>query len=149
MFMPASNPMPGIDAELETLIVCDAIAQSSGKYSLIGVFNRIWAAQFPCVWPALAVYLRIRLTAGKHQVQLQMIDADQQVVFSLPQAIDVNVEAADVTCEMPLNIPSLKFPAPGEYWFQCLVNQRLLDNISYQLILSHPPAPPPTAPQKD
>ncbi|MDZ4816975.1 MAG: hypothetical protein SGI71_11995 [Verrucomicrobiota bacterium] len=127
--------LPPWEGELECLLVCDAIANSSGKNSLIGVFNRIWASQFPCIYPHMSVYLRMRLTTGSYQFEIQIIDSDQHIIFRTNPPMEAVVGVDDVTREFSIHLSQIAFPNPGEYWFQCLVNGRVVESIFYRLVL--------------
>ncbi|MDX2226928.1 MAG: hypothetical protein SFY92_07560 [Verrucomicrobiae bacterium] len=129
--------------ELETILACDAIAHSSGKYTLVGVFDRIWAIKFPCTHGPLAIYLRLRLPLGQHKIEVQITDSDQRVIYKTQPPMEANVTLEDMTGEFPVGLAGVSFPLPDEYWVQCLVNGQIQANLSYRLVLmeAHPHPP--------
>ena len=53
-------------ATLDALLLCDSAARDgqTGKWTLVGVFDAVWAPQFPAVHQSMDVYFRLRVAAA-------------------------------------------------------------------------------------
>jgi len=66
------SPTPKINA----MLVCDYVIteQGTNKKSLIGVFENINAAQFPCIHHGLSVYIKMTDGQGTYRFRLELVD---------------------------------------------------------------------------
>ncbi len=131
------------------LHVCDEVIEDAktGKKSLIGLFNRIVSARFPCVHPKLHVFVSITGGRGRRRAELRCVNQSTRAVllssrgeisFSNPNAvIDVNFLLTNVT-----------FPEPGSYSFEFLCDGELVFDrlFTVQQARKGPPPGPPRPP---
>ena len=101
---------------LDALLLCDAAARDaqSGKWTLTGVFDAVWAAEFTAVHQVMDVYFRLRVT-GAPAVRLlcRAPDGTMQLLATIgmqPQARGL-VEGA-------VRVTGLQLAVPGEYRFE-------------------------------
>jgi len=118
--MPTINP-----PLLLALVLCDSTIREvgSGKISLIGTFNSLFAHHFPCVHPTLSVYAALSDGRGMVPCQLRMtcletgakvFGVNGQVDFKDPTSV---AELCFQFNQMPLEKPgiySIEFFADGE-----------------------------------
>jgi len=126
-------------------VACDyAIIDQHGKLSVLGMFERIWVAQFPVVHPRLHLVLRLkgqRTEIGVHPVQIRLVDdlgreilrGDGTVQIGAPPAGIAEVEAGAV---LAFDIP---LEHAGTYTFEITVDGRL--EATVPLMVSQIPAP--------
>ena len=135
--MPSSNP-----PVLLSLILCDTALREAGtnKISLIGTFNGLFAPNFPCVHPSLAVYIALTDGRGKVPCRLRMNALETgQEVFSLQG----QVEFKDPTgvADLIFQIQQLKFEQPGTYALDFIADGELLGTRKLRVQqIARPPA---------
>jgi hypothetical protein len=101
------------------LIVCDEVIEDklTSKKSLIGMFNRITAIEFPCKHLGLHVFVSLTGGRGERNVELRCVDqsnlkplfgAKGKIKFINPNAI----------VEINFHLQNAVFPKPGKYAFE-------------------------------
>lgn len=147
--------------EVEFAFLADAAdAPLGGKLYVLGAgINELGAAKFPTAHPTLVLVLKLRLHAAEcersHRLEIQFWDADGT---RLPPEMSAEFTAAqhpryktrDVFVQMVLNIIGLPLPAPGEYDFHIVVDDRHLKTLPLYVQLGppqtigEPPEPEPS-----
>ena len=115
-------------AALETpmglaLVVCDTIIEDklTGKKTLVGLFDRIQAGRFPCVHPAMTVFVSITGGRGKYPCEVVCRHQDEEsVAFSAKGHVALPSPQAVVDLVFRLN--GVRFPKPGAYWLHFKVD---------------------------
>lgn len=103
-----------------TLTIADVVHRdpSTGKFSLLGIYNTIAAPAFPTIHPSLGVYFALTDGRGKTPLTLRLVDAEEE----RPPVLTINavVDSRDPTqvLEAGYTFQRLEFPAPGEYLLQ-------------------------------
>lgn len=123
------------------VILCDSVIRESGtnKLSLIGTFNGIFAANFPCTHPSLCIYIAITEGRGKVPCKLRLIALeDNQLVFDLPGQIDFGGPTS--VGEMVFQLQHVRFEKTGVYAIEFWAGDDLLASrrLNAQK-LEHPP----------
>jgi len=107
-------------ATLDALLLCDSAARDAetGKWTLVGVFDAVWAPQFPAVHQSMDVYFRLRVT-GSAAVRLFCRPpsgaAHLLATLSVTPAPRGLVEGA-------VRVAGLELAVPGEYRFDLQVD---------------------------
>lgn len=105
---------------IEALLLCDVAQRDAqtGKWTLHGVFDAVWAAAYPATHQTLDVYFRVRIT-GAPRLDVVCRDPAGAVVFvtavAPPPAPRGLVEGA-------VRVLGLELAAPGEYRFELQVD---------------------------
>jgi hypothetical protein len=131
-------------------VACDyALIDQHGKLSVLGIFERIWVADFPAVHPRLHLVLRLkgrRTEIGEHTIVIRLVDdggrevlrGDGSVQIGEPPAGVLEVEAGAVlSFDVPLE-------RPGTYTFEIAVDGSL--EATVPITVSQIPAPAAPAP---
>lgn len=138
----------GLVPDVLSLIVCDQIIADrlTGKQSLIGMFSRIHAAQFPATQPHLCIYVALTDGRGKTPMVIRVVDSDdvrppvvrgQGVVdFKNPRAV----------ANLSLQFYGLVFPEPGQYRVQISCHGTLLREARLELVRARRRPRQPQAP---
>ncbi|MFN8545098.1 MAG: hypothetical protein U0807_12965 [Candidatus Binatia bacterium] len=102
--------------ELIALLTCDATAADPhGKITLYGLFDVIWATQFPMRHPQLAVFLKCRFPGpGEAQVLLESPEGEPLLALAPVRA------AAAGSVQVVYQLTNVEFPGPGVYHFRLL-----------------------------
>jgi hypothetical protein len=107
-------------ASLDAFLLCDSAARDgqTGKWTLVGVFDAVWAAQFPARHQSMDVYFRLRLT-GSPAVQLFCRTPAGDV--SLLATVGVNPAPRGLV-EGTVRVEGLELSEAGEYRFELQVD---------------------------
>jgi len=130
------------------MLVCDYVITEKGtnKKSLIGVFENINAAKFPCVHHGLCVYIKLTEAQGEYQFRLDMVDLKNDALIGKGQVPNpIRIANPLMTHELVFNLKSLKFPSPGEYEFRIFANDRIFGQKTFvvsEIQKKKPPIPP-------
>lgn len=106
------------------LLVCDLVIQdrATNKRTLVGLFDRLYANQFPCVHPQLSVFVSLTSGHGSYPCEIRCRHTESGV-----QAFSARgtVQMADPmqVVEMVFNLQGVRFPEPGQYWLECVVGE--------------------------
>lgn len=121
---------------LKAMLLCDQtiIEEGSRKRTLIGLFDRIKAAQFPIFHPAMSVYVQFRELEGKFDFALELYDIDENRVLHRGQIKDYVVKERSRDCELVFNLFSLKFDHAGDYEFRIYVNDLIFGQKSFKIL---------------
>lgn len=110
------------------MVVCDMIWRDSatGKSYLMGLFSNIRLAEFPSVFPMVAVHVALTDGHGKQKIRLRLVDVNEEREALFDR--DGEVEFPDPMAVVELNIfvGSIRFEHAGEYRFQLYGGQALL-----------------------
>jgi hypothetical protein len=100
-----------------SIIICDKVITEAGTMNktLVSTFNSIRAKAFPCVHPALAVYVALTNTTGEKEVKLvfckenkRFTELGGKLMFEHPNKV----------VELIFNLRNLPFPEAGIYTFE-------------------------------
>jgi len=125
-----SGPLSQVIPVLTGPIVCDVAARepTTGKWSLIGIFQNVWASKFPTTRP-MTVYIRLADGEGRYDINVKFVrteDGAQIAEAGLGAEIASRLDSADIA----VPFPPLEFSGPGMYEFQVWVNSSFLGAIT-------------------
>jgi len=131
-------------------VACDyALIDQHGKLSVLGIFERIWVADFPAVHPRLHLVLRLkgrRTEIGEHAIVIRLVDDEGREVLRGDGAVQIGEPPAGV-----LEVEAgavLAFDVPleraGIYTFEIAVDGSL--EATVPITVSQIPTPAAPAP---
>jgi hypothetical protein len=130
---------------LKSFLIADTVIQdrASGKWSVVGIFDRVLAPSFPTVHPMVAIYLKMADVEGKHRIRVEFKDAEDRCVGRF-EGVEVDVKEGTQTVEMGLPTQMLPLTKPGRYQFQLFVNDEYVGSADLTAVtLKTPPATRP------
>ncbi len=131
---------------VKAFLVADGVIQDrgTGKWSVIGVFDQIYAATFPCFHPIVAIYVKLTDALGRYQVRVEFRDADDAVASTF-EGIEFEVTDRTKAVEFGVTTQHLPLKKPGRYEFQLYLNGEWAAAVTLDVMLNKapPPAPPP------
>lgn len=129
---------------LKAMLLCDMTIVEDGtrKRSLIGLFDRIQAAQFPTVHSTMSVYVQFRELEGTFDFTLELFDLERGAVMNRAAVRGFRVEDRSRDCELVFNLLSVRFERPGEYEFRIYVNDQIFGQKSFKLTAAKPEGGP-------
>ena len=120
------QPLSQVAPLLVAALVCDAAVTdpSTGKKSLIGIFDRVNVGAFPAEC-TMSLYFKVTDAEGRYKVEVRYIHADT----------DETLASAEEELQFPdrlqsrdflVQFPSLPMPRDGRYAFQLWANSMFL-----------------------
>lgn len=104
-------------------IADEANISQDGKLNILGIFDRIAAADFPVVHPKMVFAFRVQADFGdggrSFPVAIQLMDGDDQVMFEATGEVNPPVVPFGEFSTAPqvFALVGLQFPSPGLYRF--------------------------------
>ena len=106
--MPAEMKVAG-----QALLTCDATAHDpTGKITLYGIFDRIWATRFPMVHKLFAIYWRC-IVPGPGRASVSILKPDGSPLAELEPA--ESSKEGPHTMQGSYTLGGVEFPEEGEY----------------------------------
>ncbi len=111
-----------IKPRLSYTLLCDDVRQElGGKFSLMGLFESIYANVFPAVHPRFAIVNEWTGGKGEFSVKVRLLSPDKKDVLSESESkINLFSETQrhrDISVRF-----NTTFPTPGTYWIEALVD---------------------------
>jgi hypothetical protein len=131
---------------VKSFLIADQVLQDrlSGKWSVIGIFDRILAPQFPVMHPTVSIYLKLGDALGKYRFRVEFRDAEDRRLGAFDGgAFEVLERTGDVEVGLPTHL--LPIEKPGRYQFQLFLNDEFAASAELRAVqMDRPPAPPTT-----
>jgi hypothetical protein len=117
------------------LLADSANVSQEGKLNLLGIFDTIYAREFPTAHPHM--YLVLRFEAGadeagtKPALEVQFLGPDGEPLFRIPATLNVQrgVTGRAVGIDHVLALANLGFERAGRYAFRVLLDGRLAAEV--------------------
>ena len=134
--MSTHKPAP----EVLAMVLCDQVItdRMTGKQSLIGMFSRVHARQFPAAHPQLCVFVMLTGGHGKTELQIRIVHANEDRPPIVEGRGGVDFKDPRAIANLALQFHGLMFPRPGEYRVQLLAHGELLREARLDLVLVKP-----------
>lgn len=113
--------------DITLAVCCDAANVSrEGKLNLLGIFNSLHAAEFPCTHPHLALVLRVEARIGEegiHPIEIKLADEDGHEVFKVNGQISLQgaQPGRPMTAQTIIDINNFQLPRSGTYAFEIFI----------------------------
>jgi len=132
---------------VKSFLIADMVIQDrlTGKWSIIGVFDRVMAPSFPVIHPTVALYLRLGDAQGKYRLRVEFRDASDRRV-GLFDGIELEVKDPAQAIEVGLPTHLLPLEKPGKYQFQLFINDEYSAAAELSVAQIQIPIPPSAAP---
>ena len=121
--------------EVDLAVVADAANVSQeGKLNILGVFDTIWARDFPFRHATMVFVLRVRADftdQGVHTLEVRLIDADGAQLFKAggPLKVPAGEPGRAVKPHVIMGLSGINFSKPGDYSFEILVDERHMKSV--------------------
>ena len=124
--MDESKPLSQAKPVLIAALVCDVAAKdpTTGKISLIGIFDRVQVKQFPAKRP-VSLYAKLTEAEGQYQFQTKYVYSNTGEMLAEAKG-EFTAKEKLGTVELQLQFPPLPIPGEGRYDFQIWVNGSFL-----------------------
>lgn len=118
---------------IESIVLADyAVEAKDGKKSLVGIFDKIFAAEFPSMRPNIWMYMTLRgKEEQKEKVRVWMHGPDNEGIGDLTVEIDVD---PNQRATVLINMEQFPLPNPGEYHIHVAHGENELAVYSFDVI---------------
>jgi len=118
---------------LLAILVCDSgtVDLNSGKKTLVGIFDRVWAKEFPTSrW--LSVYFKLSDAEGNYQFKVQYAQVKTGNIIAEVETQDaLTIESRLAIFDLLISYPkALPIPEAGQYEFRLYANDMFLGRIA-------------------
>ena len=126
----------GLKPILKAMLLCDQtlVEEGTRKRSLIGLFDRVKASQFPTVHGSMSVYVQFREIEGVFDFMLELYDLAEDKTLHKATVKSFNVQDKSRDCELVFNLLSVRFNHPGDYEFRIYVDDEIFGQKSFQVV---------------
>lgn len=120
------QPLSQVAPLLVAVLVCDAAAidPSTGKKSLIGIFDRVNVGAFPTERP-LSLYFKVTDAEGRYKIEVRYIHADTDKTLASTEE-EFQFANRLQSRDFLVQFPPLPMPEAGRYAFQLWANSMFL-----------------------
>ena len=128
------QPLSEVVPLLVAALMCDAAVEdpSTGKKSLIGVFDLVQVKKFPTQRP-ISLYFKIADAEGFYKFDVRYVQVNTSEVLARAEgALTVNDRLASSDLHLPF--PPLPLPEIGRYEFQIWANSMFLGAASMRAV---------------
>jgi hypothetical protein len=128
------------------IVVCDQIIEDklTSKKSLIGIFNQITAAKFPCTHPRVAVFVCLTEGRGNYGARLRIVHEETEAVVADLNG-PIQFPDANAVVELNFDLVGLTFPKPGLYSIEFYCDDALVLERRFHAAQLKPPSAPSAA----
>ncbi len=119
---------------LNYTLLCDDVRQEAGgKISLMGIFENVYATQFPAVHPRMATVNEWTDGTGEFDATLRILSPDRKSILreTLTRLKLGNARHKHRDISIHLNI---EFREPGTYWVENYLDGILVNSIPLNVI---------------
>ena len=133
MSQAKDQPLSEVVPLLVAALVCDAAVsdRSTGKNSLIGIFDTVYARKLPTEQP-ISLYLKMVDAEGYYRFDVRYVQvATGKVLANAEGKLTARNHGS---FELHLPFPPLPIPAKGTYEFQIWANSMFLGSTSIKVV---------------
>jgi len=119
---------------VKAFLIADKVMreEGTGKWSVIGIFDRILSKNFPTNHPSLALYIRLTNAEGEYNVKVEFCEAEGKVLSLFEGKLVVSSRLA--TPELGIQTYNLPLPKPGKYLFKLYLNDDFIQDFSIDVV---------------
>ncbi|HAK61544.1 MAG TPA: hypothetical protein DCO77_14410 [Nitrospiraceae bacterium] len=119
-----------IKPQLNYTLLCDDVRQEvGGKFSLMGLFEAIYANTFPAVHPRFAIVNEWSGGKGEFHVKIRLLDTDKKKVVSESETAITLFSESQRHRDISIRF-NTTFPVAGTYWIETLVDDKQINMVS-------------------
>ncbi len=111
-----------IKPKLSYTLLCDDVRQElGGKFSLMGLFETIFAGSFPAIHPRFAIVNEWTGGQGEFLATIRLLGPDKNQVLSESESKLVLYSETQRHRDIAVRF-NTTFPSPGTYWVEVLLD---------------------------
>lgn len=122
-----------IKPRLNYTILCDDVRQElGGKFSLMGLFESIYANAFPAVHPRFAIVNEWTGGKGDFKLKIRLLTPNKQEVLSESEAVLKLFSETQRHRDISVRF-NTSFNSPGTYWVEMLLDDERINLVPLPL----------------
>ena len=108
-----------------SFLIADNVIQEKGsnKWSAIGIFDRIYAKNFPCIHFSTALYVKLSDAEGEYNIRVEFTDSNMKKL-AIFEGIKLKVTSKLEQPDFGIQTRNLFIPKPGKYTFDLYFNDQ-------------------------
>jgi len=129
---------------VKSFLIADVVIQDrmTGKWSVIGVFDRILSPAYPVIHPSVAFYVKMGDLQGRYRIKVEFRDETDKKVGVI-EGPPIDVKEVAQSFELGIGLANVKLERPGKYQFQLFVNDEFIASAPLDVVQVQVPPPPP------
>jgi len=118
------------------ILLCDTIIvdERSKKKTLVGIFDVIYAKEFPAKHRPLSVYVRLTDAEGEYQFRIDYVQVKTDKLLGRGNIPPISITDRLKTHELIMEFPPIDIPEPGEYEFRLWANDRYIGRAKFTAV---------------
>jgi hypothetical protein len=130
--------------KVKAFLICDQVIRSTdGKYSVIGIFRRVHAPNFPVFHARFGIYMMLGEMNGTYDLGIEFVDPGDGTQLARAELRGVKHNKPLEDFETGINLPGLSFPKDGTFEVHLKCNGELLHVDTLHAVKVEAPQPPP------
>lgn len=122
-----------IKPKLNYTILCDDVRQElGGKFSLMGLFESIYANAFPAVHPRFAIVNEWTGGKGDFKLRIRLLSPNKQEILSESEAVLKLFSETQRHRDISVRF-NTTFNTPGAYWVEMLLDDERVNLVPLPL----------------
>ncbi|MEZ0258037.1 MAG: hypothetical protein ACAI37_22350 [Chthoniobacter sp.] len=127
------------DLRVEMFTLCDGATEQEGRISLVGTYESISAASFPCVLPQLTVVLRARFwpqDGRLHAFRLVLTSPDGKslgVLLDSMASMQSFNEDRSTSCNLIARVQNVEIEAAGEHVLDFYIDDKIAGRLPFSI----------------
>jgi hypothetical protein len=123
--------------EIDIFAICDFAQDVSGKLTIVGTFDTIFAPALPAIHPVCSIAASIRFRnneAGQHSFRISIVDgSDKEIVPFISGNLKVQIppDGEWGTAHIVVGIGQLKLPYCGKYSVNLLLDDKQIKSLPF------------------
>ena len=115
-----------ITPHIKSFLIADSVfPQATGKWCIIGVFNRIMAPKFPCLHHSLGLFIELSDAEGDYDIGVDFCTSKDQVLSQI-RGRKLIVKDRLTSTGFGIQTSNLPIPSPGRYFFKLYFNREIV-----------------------
>jgi hypothetical protein len=113
-------------------LLCDQISvdQTTGKKTIVGIFDRMLVGQFPTNYRPASLYARVIDCEGEYEVRVEYVQVSTQTVLGQAGGT-LRSNNRHTYTDLVLPWPVIPILASGEYEFRLWMNNKFINSIRF------------------
>jgi len=135
---PEERPLVGRHPKAVAILICDQIITdaTTGKTSLIGIFENIAGGTLPVGPVNLCVYAKMTEIQGDYIFKLEIVRRDDLQLIAETALPQIHWDDPMAHADLVMQLAGLMFERAGYYDFQIRANNHFVESKSVQVHLS-------------
>lgn len=118
------------------ILLCDQIIvdERSKKKTLVGIFDSIYAEQFPVMHRPLSVYVRLTDAEGQYEFRMDYVQIQTDNLLGQGTIPGVSITDRLKVHELVMEFPRIEIPEPGDYEFRLWAGERYIGRAKFTAV---------------